>query len=141
MKMNFNVELPLGKMLFVNWEVDDRADLAWTCVVLGLVCFVYEGVKTLKSILHARRPPTSASWCSNIFNRNHLLASLLHFIQCIVSYALMLAAMTYNTWVLVSLGAGFAAGYLFFAWFSPTTSSSKAVVPLLAENEHDPCCN
>ena len=29
MKMNFNIDLPLGKMLFVNWEVDDQGDLAW----------------------------------------------------------------------------------------------------------------
>ena len=29
MKMNFNIDLPMGKMLFVNWEVDDQKDLAW----------------------------------------------------------------------------------------------------------------
>ena len=29
MKMNFNTDLPLGKMLFINWEVDDQSDLAW----------------------------------------------------------------------------------------------------------------
>merc|ERR1711935_1092147 len=49
MKMNFNTDLPLGKMLFINWEVDDHSYLAWSCVVLGLVCFAYEGVKTLKT--------------------------------------------------------------------------------------------
>lgn len=142
MKMNFNTDLPLGKMLFINWEVDDQSDLAWTCVVLGLVCFAYEGLKTLKSILHARRPETTESWAKNIFNRYHLLAAALHFIQCTVSYALMLAAMTYNTWVLVSLAAGFATGYLFFGWFSPKkTNSTGQTKPLLGENEHDPCCN
>ena len=28
MKMNFNTELPLGKMLFVGWDVETRPDLA-----------------------------------------------------------------------------------------------------------------
>ena len=29
MKTNFNTELPLGNMLFVNWIVDDQKDLSW----------------------------------------------------------------------------------------------------------------
>ena len=58
-----------------------------------------------------------------------------------VSYALMLAAMTYNTWVLVSLGAGFATGYLFFGWFKPRKTAVGEEKELLGENEHDPCCN
>ena len=33
MKMNFNTDLPLGKMLFINWEVDDQSDLAWVLFV------------------------------------------------------------------------------------------------------------
>ena len=55
MKMNFNTELPLGKMLFVGWDVETRPDLAWTCIVLGLASVAYEGLKVAKSTLHARR--------------------------------------------------------------------------------------
>ena len=161
-----------------------------TCIVLGIVCFVYEGVKTLKSICRSKMPPGTSpkyflcsrtfslncnnsywnlkfdsvkakeSICSNIFEKWHFCASCLHFVQCTVSYALMLAAMTYNTWVihhesstftyygslrwvLISLGAGFATGYFFFAWFSPIkrTSKSNQLLPETSENEHDPCCN
>ena len=36
-------------------QVLTKLILIKTCVVLGLVCFAYEGLKTLKSILHARR--------------------------------------------------------------------------------------
>ena len=55
MKMNFNTELPLGKMLFVGWDVETRPDLAWTCIVLGLASVAYEGLKVAKSTLHAKR--------------------------------------------------------------------------------------
>merc|ERR1719427_1507381 len=138
MMMHFNIGLPLGEMLFKNWVVVDETDLAWTCIVLGIVCFVYEGLKTLKSICNAKRPPAKDSIFSNIFEKWHFLSACLHFIQCTVSYALMLAAMTYNTWVLISLAAGFATGYFFFAWFSPLKRSSKPnqLIPEIEENEH-----
>lgn len=93
------------------------------------------------SMLTCFRPENTSSWLKNIFNRYHLFAAGLHFIQCTVSYALMLAAMTYNTWVLVSLAGGFATGYLFFGWFAPKKITSSQTKPLLGENEHDPCCN
>merc|ERR1712212_514465 len=143
MMMHFNIGLPLGEMLFKNWVVEDEKDLAWTCVALGVVCFVYEGLKTLKSICNAKRPPVNDSICSNIFEKWHFLSACLHFIQCTVSYALMLVAMTYNTWVLISLAAGFPTGYFFFAWFTPLKRISKhnQLLPETGVNEHDPCCN
>ena len=43
MKMNFNIDLPLGKMLFVNWEVDDQSDLAWVSLrKSGIILFMAE---------------------------------------------------------------------------------------------------
>ena len=47
------------------------------------------------------------------------------------------------SWVLISLAAGFATGYFFFAWFAPVRRLSKKnqLLPETADNEHDPCCN
>ena len=55
-----------------------------------------------------------------MFTKYHVVSAALHFIQTIVSYTLMLAAMTYNTWVILSLCAGFGVGHALFGWYTPT---------------------
>ncbi|XP_038638089.1 probable low affinity copper uptake protein 2 [Scyliorhinus canicula] len=41
----------------------------------------------------------------------HVLQSLLHIIQVVLSYLLMLCAMSYNVWVFLSIIAGAGIGY------------------------------
>merc|ERR1712061_141071 len=108
--MYFTTQLPLGEMLFENWKVISKSDLSWTCIVLGLVCFMSEGVKTLKSICETNRPICKANCLKSCLNRWQVAGAGLHFIQCVVAYALMLASMTYNTWVYLSLCVGFGLG-------------------------------
>ena len=46
----FNIQQPFT-MLFSSWVIESDGDLAWTCVVLALICIFYEGVKAAKIFL------------------------------------------------------------------------------------------
>eukprot|EP00096_Caligus_rogercresseyi_P003103 TRINITY_DN1568_c0_g1_i1.p1 TRINITY_DN1568_c0_g1~~TRINITY_DN1568_c0_g1_i1.p1 ORF type:complete len:204 (-),score=63.95 TRINITY_DN1568_c0_g1_i1:106-717(-) len=51
-----------------------------------------------------------------IWSKSHLILTLLHTLQVIVSYLLMLIFMTYNSWLCLSVVLGTAAGYFIFGW-------------------------
>ena len=38
-------------VLFDSWYVPTEKDLAWTCVVLFLIAFCYEGIKVFKTVI------------------------------------------------------------------------------------------
>lgn len=49
-------------------------------------------------------------------SRMHLLQTFLHLIQVVLSYGLMLIAMTYNVYLVLAIVLGAACGYFFFGW-------------------------
>lgn len=51
-----------------------------------------------------------------LLNRVHIVQSLLHLVQVIVSYVLMLIVMTYNYWLCLSVVLGAMFGYYAFGW-------------------------
>uniref|UniRef100_A0A8D0G3N2 Copper transport protein n=1 Tax=Strix occidentalis caurina TaxID=311401 RepID=A0A8D0G3N2_STROC len=59
----------------------------------------------------------------------HLLQTVLHVIQVVVSYFLMLIFMTYNGYLCIAVAAGAGTGYFFFSW-------KKAVVVDITEHCH-----
>ncbi|POI26793.1 hypothetical protein CIB84_009458, partial [Bambusicola thoracicus] len=59
----------------------------------------------------------------------HLLQTVLHIIQVVVSYFLMLIFMTYNGYLCIAVAAGAGMGYFFFSW-------KKAVVVDITEHCH-----
>jgi len=50
------------------------------------------------------------------FSRSHCLQTLLHLLQFVLSYFLMLIAMTFNTWLCLAVAAGTTTGYFMFGW-------------------------
>lgn len=46
----------------------------------------------------------------------HCWQTVLHILQMIVSYFLMLIFMTYNVWLCVAVALGAGAGYFCFGW-------------------------
>lgn len=66
---------------------------------------------------------------SSMFSSSHLVQTLLHLAQVILSYFLMLIAMTYNTWLFGAVAGGAMVGYLLFGW-------SKAVVMDVGDHCH-----
>uniref|UniRef100_A0A1B6IF45 Copper transport protein n=1 Tax=Homalodisca liturata TaxID=320908 RepID=A0A1B6IF45_9HEMI len=65
-------------------------------------------VHVVGEVIH-RQPPTMLS-------ANHAFQTLLHIIQIVVSYFLMLIFMTYNVWLCVAVALGAATGYFLFGW-------------------------
>lgn len=60
--------------------------------------------------------PTNSSWKDKMFGKAHLVQSLLHIIQMVVSYGLMLVVMTFNSWLFMSVILGLGVGYFLFGW-------------------------
>uniref|UniRef100_A0A3Q3EVV7 Copper transport protein n=1 Tax=Labrus bergylta TaxID=56723 RepID=A0A3Q3EVV7_9LABR len=59
----------------------------------------------------------------------HFLQTLLHIVQVVVSYFLMLVFMTYNAYLCIAVAAGAGMGYFLFSW-------RKAVVVDITEHCH-----
>ncbi|XP_008299646.1 high affinity copper uptake protein 1 isoform X1 [Stegastes partitus] len=59
----------------------------------------------------------------------HFLQTLLHIVQVVVSYFLMLVFMTYNGYLCIAVAAGAGMGYFLFSW-------RKAVVVDITEHCH-----
>lgn len=59
----------------------------------------------------------------------HFLQTVLHIIQVVVSYVLMLVFMTYNAYLCIAVAAGAGMGYFLFSW-------QKAVVVDITEHCH-----
>jgi len=51
-----------------------------------------------------------------IFQGNHLLQTILHMAQLFLGYCVMLAVMTFNVWLGLSVLAGAGLGYLLIGW-------------------------
>ena len=46
----------------------------------------------------------------------HLIQTLLHVLQVVISYFLMLIFMTYNVWLCIAVAIGAGTGYFIFSW-------------------------
>lgn len=128
-------------ILFGPWKVSNWQGMLWSCVVILVVSFLYEGLKFLRQHLlncaraqlsraHARDQSSTEddddelllaefSW-GRRFNRRtirillHVTQTVLYLIQLTIGYMLMLVVMTYNAWLLISVVLGAGVGYLAF---------------------------
>jgi len=64
-----------------------------------------------------------------MFSSMHVVQTLLHIIQFVVSYFLMLIFMTYNVWLCMAVALGAGVGYFIFGW-------RRSVVVDLTEHCH-----
>lgn len=60
-----------------------------------------------------------------ILSKSHLVQTLFHGLQAILSYFLMLIFMTYNGWLCLAIVMGLVCGYFLFGWRSPAILSSS----------------
>ncbi|XP_059494128.1 probable low affinity copper uptake protein 2 [Stegostoma tigrinum] len=118
-------------LLFDFWNIHSVEGMVLTVVIVLLVTVSYEmlkveTVKLDKKILDLMAAPpnpqdgTAETLPINPNSQNisckrwiwvHVLQSVLHIIQVVLSYFLMLCAMSYNVWVFLSLIAGAGIGY------------------------------
>lgn len=84
------------------------------------------GCCSIHHFLLVDRPPNTLYIACNIGNfvccspsmlsMAHGWQTLLHGLQVLVSYVLMLVFMTYNTWLCAAVVLGSATGYFLFGW-------------------------
>ncbi|KAF6127234.1 solute carrier family 31 member 2 [Phyllostomus discolor] len=120
-------------LLFDFWRVHSPAGIAVSVLVVLLLAVLYESIKFAKTKLLYRtlvNMPTSTSerlegtdqdssssesppvsrprlrwWLS------HFGLSLIHVVQVVIGYFVMLAVMSYNTWIFLGVVLGAAVGY------------------------------
>ncbi|XP_019396161.1 PREDICTED: probable low affinity copper uptake protein 2 [Crocodylus porosus] len=121
-------------LLFDFWNVHSPAGMALSVVVILLLAALYEVIKVTKGKLLHRTVlsvPTSisqesleerdrASVNSERGQQNstqkrwflyHVSQTLLHVIQVVIGYLVMLAVMSYNTWIFLGVIVGSTVGY------------------------------
>lgn len=121
-------------LLFDFWNVHSPAGMALSVLVVLLLAVLYEGIKVGKAkllyhTLSSLRTPTSqehilererdsvdsdsllASRTTPRWLLCHFGQSLVHVIQVIIGYFMMLAVMSYNAWIFLGVVLGSAVGY------------------------------
>ncbi|XP_067940933.1 high affinity copper uptake protein 1-like isoform X2 [Watersipora subatra] len=127
--MYFTTDWKGSYLLFQSWQLNETWQLALACVFLAIATALYEGLKVLRETLLVWSMKSGASGSSYNTSKtrgssirarmctcHHLLQSVLHVIQVTLSYFLMLAVMTFNVYIGLSIVLGAGVGYFLFGW-------------------------
>ncbi|XP_078044884.1 copper transporter 1A isoform X2 [Augochlora pura] len=134
-------------VLFQSWKISSVGGLVGSMIGIMIMAALYEGLKYYReylfwktyNALQYRRvtmpveknvvaeddrvvQPTMLSWM-------HTFQTLLHIVQIVLSYFLMLIFMTYNVWLGFAVVFGAAIGYFLFGW-------KKSVIVDVTEHCH-----
>ncbi|CAG0915922.1 unnamed protein product [Notodromas monacha] len=131
-------------ILFNEWRINSVGDLLWSMLVIFLMGMSYEGIKYFRDYLFRKNGAqmanavreetrkgtvtrgTSAETSSDpdvafaavhskpLVTPLHLIQTVLHIVQFVLSYWLMLIFMTYNVWLCLALTCGAGVGYFVF---------------------------
>lgn len=134
-------------VLFKQWSITTVGGLLGSMVGIFLLAVIYEGLKYLREHLFKRY--VSSIQFSTVavtgesgrvtqvhkVERHHMMSwphavqTLLHIVQIVLSYFLMLIFMTYNVWLCLAVVLGAGVGYFIFGW-------KKATVVDITEHCH-----
>ncbi|XP_054854503.1 probable low affinity copper uptake protein 2 [Eublepharis macularius] len=121
-------------LLFDFWNVHSPAGMALSVLVMMLLAVLYEAIKVGKAKLLLRTMPAMAPSLSQetleeperaSMNTGverlagtpqkwflwHSIQTLLHVVQVVLGYLVMLAVMSYNMWIFLGVIVGSAIGY------------------------------
>ncbi|XP_001488731.4 protein SLC31A2 [Equus przewalskii] len=121
-------------LLFDFWSVHSPAGMAFSVLVVLLLAVLYESIKVGKAkLLHqalmSLSIPTSQQLIEEMDQDSsgsdsppvsktrlrwflcHFGQSLIHVVQVVIGYFIMLAVMSYNTWIFLGVVLGSAVGY------------------------------
>ncbi|XP_043260599.1 high affinity copper uptake protein 1-like isoform X1 [Colletes gigas] len=112
-------------ILFDEWNVVDWQGIGWSMVGIILLTSIYEGIKSYREHLYVHTPclwrnKEDRSRTALLFSKIHLLQTIVHVVQTVIGYFLMLIFMTYNVWLCLAVALGAALGYWLFAWEKST---------------------
>ena len=122
-------------ILFTCWTTSGVWSMVGSCVIIFLLAFSYEALKFYREVLYRRScrtiqyntvtvpvqngsvvKETQGAVEVKIFSGTHAAQTVLHVVQVIASYFLMLIFMTYNVWLCLAVVLGAGAGYFVFGW-------------------------
>ncbi|XP_059721329.1 high affinity copper uptake protein 1 isoform X2 [Haemorhous mexicanus] len=146
--MTFHFSCENVPLLFSGLTINSPGEMAGAFVAVFFLAMFYEGLKIARECL-LRKSQVSIRYNSmpvpgpngtilmethktvgqQMLSLPHLLQTVLHIIQVVVSYFLMLIFMTYNGYLCIAVAAGAGTGYFFFSW-------KKAVVVDITEHCH-----
>lgn len=141
MKSYFHTTLG-DTLLFKSWVLDSSSRTIVACIVFFLMALLYEGLKSYREFLFTRvaskrcysvsvintgsngcpencgdgKPPARNVVTCRMWSWAHFYQSLLHVLQVIASYTLMLGFMSYNIWICLAIALGAGHGYFLFCW-------------------------
>ncbi|KAE8285573.1 High affinity copper uptake protein 1 Copper transporter 1 [Larimichthys crocea] len=148
MAMTFYFGCNNVELLFSGLLINSPGEMVGACIGVFLLAVLYEGLKMGREAL-LRRSQVNVRYNSmplpgadgtvlmethktvgqRMLSPAHFLQTLLHIIQVVVSYFLMLIFMTYNAYLCIAVAAGAGMGYFLFSW-------RKAVVVDITEHCH-----
>nr|XP_057913553.1 high affinity copper uptake protein 1 [Doryrhamphus excisus] len=148
MAMTFYFGCQNVELLFSGLLINSPGEMVGACLAVFLLAVLYEGLKIGREAL-LRRSQVNVRYNSmplpgadgtvlmethktvgqRMLSPAHFLQTLLHVIQVVVSYLLMLVFMTYNAYLCIAVALGAGAGYFLFSW-------RKAVVVDITEHCH-----
>eukprot|EP00731_Ephydatia_muelleri_P011577 Em0006g471a len=123
-------------LLFSSWSISTAQGLVGGIFAVLFLSIFYEGLKSFREYLMHRavkslrapcctdsKPiPKERNWRSIFIGKSklplfiHVIQSILQVIQIGVAYLMMLAIMTFNGWIFLSIVFGAGVGYLVFGW-------------------------
>ncbi|XP_013195448.2 high affinity copper uptake protein 1 isoform X2 [Amyelois transitella] len=120
-------------ILFSWWKVEDVGEFIGSFFAIFIMALLYEGLKYYRKHL-LWKTYTGLQYCAvtspdkrvmadepqviqpTMLSTPHAWQTVLHGVQVLVSYMLMLVFMTYNTWLCAAVVLGSATGYFLFGW-------------------------
>ncbi|XP_057180958.1 high affinity copper uptake protein 1 [Triplophysa rosa] len=148
MQMTFYFGYKNVELLFAGLLINTPGEMVGACIGVFLLAMFYEGLKISREILLRRNQvnvrynsmpipgsdgtvlmETHKTVGQRMVSLSHVLQTVLHIIQVVVSYFLMLVFMTYNGYLCIAVAAGAGFGYFLFSW-------KKAVVVDITEHCH-----
>uniref|UniRef100_A0A1B6M061 Copper transport protein n=1 Tax=Graphocephala atropunctata TaxID=36148 RepID=A0A1B6M061_9HEMI len=121
-------------ILFDFWNISSVGGLIGSMFGIFFMAALYEGLKYYREYLFWKTynslqyrsveapvnkntvPENNSVAQPTMLSMNHAFQTLLHIVQIVVSYFLMLIFMTYNVWLCLAVALGAATGYFLFGW-------------------------
>ncbi|KAF3701594.1 High affinity copper uptake protein 1 Copper transporter 1 Solute carrier family 31 member 1 [Channa argus] len=135
MAMTFYLGYTNVELLFSGLLINSPGEMVGACIGVFLLAVLYEGLKIGREVL-MRRSQVNVRYNSmplpgadgtvlmethktvgqRMLSPAHFLQTMLHVVQVVVSYFLMLVFMTYNGYLCIAVAAGAGTGYFLFSW-------------------------
>ncbi|XP_049626686.1 high affinity copper uptake protein 1-like [Suncus etruscus] len=129
MPMTFYFGYKNLELLFAGLVIDSAGAMAGAFLAVFLFAVGYERLKRAREeLLHKTQhtpvpgptgtcpPEKPQSACQRLLRCDLLVQTALHVLQVLLSYLLMLTAMTYNAYLGLAVVAGAGTGYWLFGW-------------------------